>query len=66
MTIWTTKGFWVNTLTGIAAILALPQVSGLIPPKGVPYVMAAQAIIAVVMRRFATVPVTFMSPKDVV
>ncbi len=57
--IFSTKSFWVNTLTALALILALPEVSGLVPIQSVKYFIAIQAIVAVVMRRFADTPATF-------
>lgn len=60
--VFLTKSFWVNTLTAVALILALPEVSGLVPPQFVKYFIAVQAIVAVVMRRFTDTPATFTAP----
>jgi len=60
--VFSTKSFWVNTLTAVALILALPEVSGLVPVQFVKYFIAIQAIVAVVMRRFTETPATFTAP----
>lgn len=46
----------VNILTAIAAIVALPQVSGVIPPEYVVYIPLIQGAIAVIMRQVTTTP----------
>ena len=46
----------VNVLVAVAAILAMPEIGGLIPPEYVKYVPAVQGIIAVVMRQLTTTP----------
>ena len=60
--VFSTKSFWVNTLTAVALVLALPEVSGLVPVQFVKYFIAVQAIVAVVMRRFTDTPATFTAP----
>lgn len=47
----------VNGLTAVIAILALPDVTGLIPPEFVKFIPAVQGIIAIVMRQLTTTPV---------
>lgn len=46
----------VNILTAVIAVLALPEVSGAIPPEYVVYVPMVQAAIAVIMRQVTTTP----------
>ena len=47
----------INTLTALVAILALPQVSGLLPEGSEPFVAAFQGIVAIIMRQLTTTPV---------
>lgn len=47
----------VNGLTAVIAVLALPEVSGLIPPEYVKFVPAVQGVVAIVMRQMTTTPV---------
>lgn len=46
----------VNILTAAIAILALPEVSGLVPQEYVVLIPAVQAAIAVAMRQITTTP----------
>lgn len=47
----------VNILTACVIILALPEVTNIIPHEAAPYLVAAQAIINVVMRVITTTPI---------
>ena len=46
----------VNLLTAIVAIIALPEVSGVLPQEYVVFIPMVQAIIAVIMRQITTTP----------
>ncbi len=47
----------INGLAAFAAIIALPDVGGLVDPMYIKYVVAAQGIIAIIMRQLTTTPV---------
>lgn len=47
----------VNVLTAIVAVLALPEVTGVLPQEYVVYIPMVQGIIAVAMRQITTTPV---------
>ena len=47
----------VNVLTGLTLILAAPEVTGLLPEGSMPYVVAGQAILNIVMRFVTTTAV---------
>ena len=47
----------LNVVVGLGAILALPEVTGLIPQESVKYVIAAQAVMNVVLRFLTTTPI---------
>ena len=51
------RSHWVNGLTAVIAILALPDVTGLIPAEYVKFLPAVQGLIAVIMRQITTTPV---------
>jgi hypothetical protein len=46
----------VNILTAVIAILALPEVGGILPPEYVKFVPVVQAVVAVIMRQVTTTP----------
>lgn len=56
------KTFWVNILTGLLAVLALPEVAQL-PPTWLPYIGSAAAIINVLLRLITTEPVALKMPS---
>lgn len=47
----------VNVLAAASAIVALPEVTGILPEGSEPLVIAAQGVIAVVMRFLTTTPI---------
>jgi hypothetical protein len=47
----------VNGLVMVAAILALPEVTGVIPAQYVKFIPMVQGIVALVMRQITTTPV---------
>lgn len=47
----------VNTLAAVIAILALPDVTGLIPAEYVKFLPAIQGAVALLMRQITTTPV---------
>ena len=47
----------VNTLAAVIAILALPDVTGLIPAEYVKFLPAIQGAVALLMRQMTTTPV---------
>lgn len=47
---WQSKTVWVNTLTALAAFLALPQLQEILGPDSLKYVVLAQAAINVGLR----------------
>jgi hypothetical protein len=64
--IFASKTFWVNVITGVLSILSLPQVATL-PPSVLAVVSIVAPILNVILRRLTNSPVTFSMPssKDV-
>lgn len=60
---FTSRTFWVNVLSAILAVLALPEVN-LLPSTYLPYIGAATAVINVILRRLTIEPAQFISPGD--
>lgn len=54
----------VNVLTVATAIIALPEVTGLIPADGIPYLLAVQGAINIAMRFVTSTPIgVAVTPK---
>ncbi len=54
----------VNVLTGVALLLAHPDVLSVVPPEWVRFFPAIQAAVAVLMRFQTTTPVGESAPRD--
>ena len=52
------RTFWLNALTGIAALLAALSGSDVIPPAFAPYLVTALAVVNIALRVVTTQPVT--------
>jgi len=61
--IWTSKTFWVNVISGMVMFLQGQEVITLIPPKYVPYEAAAVFGLNIILRYITTQPVTLSSPN---
>lgn len=49
---------WFNVLTFLAAVLALPEFVALVHPDVLPYIIAVQAVINLLLRIKTTQPIT--------
>ena len=52
--IMASKTVWLNLATVLAAALAVPEVSGIIPAAALPYLLALNAVLNIVVRVYAT------------
>src|ERR1700747_1117414 len=60
--IFTSKTFWVNFLTGIVTVAG--EASGAIPPAWAPYIAAAVTIANVLLLLITPTPVHVIAPAD--
>jgi hypothetical protein len=61
--IYTSKTFWVNIVSALIAILALPEI-GQLSPQWLPYIGTVTAILNVFLRSLTTEPVSFKTPSQ--
>lgn len=57
--IFSSKTFWFNLLSGLATLFALPQISALAGPENLKYLAAAVAAVNILLRYITTGPVSF-------
>lgn len=56
--IFKSRTFWINVILAVVAIAGTPEVTSLLGPSGLKYLMAAQSVGNIVLRYFTTQPVT--------
>jgi hypothetical protein len=56
------KTFWVNAITALTAILALPELHRLLGAESLTFVVLAQSVLNIALRRFTSEPVTLSKP----
>lgn len=59
-TIWESKTFWFNLLSGLSLFFALPEFVELVGPNGIRYVLLANGAINIVLRYFTTTELKVM------
>lgn len=47
---WQSRTFWVNIAAGVVLAIGSPEVTAIIPPKVMPYLIAAVAVINIGLR----------------
>jgi hypothetical protein len=62
--IFVSKTFWVNVISGILGILSLPQVAQL-PPSVLMYIGVITPLLNVILRRISDTPVIFKLPANI-
>ena len=55
--IWSSRTFWFNVLSGVALFFALPELAALLPMDAIRYIVLAQAAINIVLRYITTQPI---------
>jgi hypothetical protein len=58
--LFSTKTFWFNVLSGLGLFIALPELTSVVPPAYVRYVVLANAAINIALRYITTQPVNLM------
>ena len=61
--IWKSKTFYFNLLTGLTLFFALPELLAVLPSGAVPYLLLAQAAINIVLRFMSTTNVYVTNPE---
>lgn len=56
---WTSKTFWFNALTAASALLVLPEFTSLLGANALRWIVLANAVINIILRRFTSAPATF-------
>lgn len=51
------KTIWTGALGILVGILAMPQVTGMIPPDALPYVVQAQGVLMIILRLMTGNPI---------
>ncbi len=52
--LWASKTVWLNLATFLAAIIAVPEITGIIPAAAMPYLLALNAALNIFLRVFMT------------
>ena len=55
--IYLSKVFWFNILTALAAIAAIPEITTILDPAWLKYIVALNAIGNVILRVFTSTPI---------
>jgi hypothetical protein len=56
--LFVSKTFWINALTGITVLAASPQITDALGPDGLKWVLIAQSVANVLLRLLTSQPVS--------
>lgn len=57
------KTIWANIIVIVLGILAMPEVSGILPPESTPYVVIAVGVLNLLLRVVTGTPITSLFTK---
>jgi hypothetical protein len=62
--VWESKTVWLNLITALSVILALPELQKLLGADALVYVSLAQSVLNVILRLVTTQPVALSTQKE--